>query len=107
MAYFNGRPMDYIHFRWRRTKRQRGNADTRESNKKDDEVKHTHCLTGSEENYIHLEKEAWVILHCMGEQSFFHIYLYGAKFTILTGRQSRSTIDFRWEQNSQKRSHSV
>ncbi len=56
MAYLNGRPMDYIHFRWRRTQRQRGNADTRESNKKDEVVKHTHCFTGSEENYSHLEK---------------------------------------------------
>ena len=41
----------------------------------------SHCFTDSELNYSHLEKEAFGIIWAV---EFFHPYLYGASFTILT-----------------------
>ena len=49
----------------------------------------SHCFSESECNYSHLEKEAYGIVWCC---EFFHAYVYGAKFTVLTDSLSAQKI---------------
>ncbi len=91
MAYFNGRPMEHIHC----VSIDAGNAAMLTQEQQEGRWGQAHSLFYWVGRKLQPPREAWVILHCMGEQSFFHIYLYDAMFKILTDRQSRSTQDFR------------